>query len=369
MLYRDVFRDRHRLARLVRAPDTNRFIGLRTNVGRHLVHKGDVVVRKGGIVFIRAYRHFGGREPRQELVPYGLDSRNGVWVGQIEVVRRARLHELRLPLVDHERVTGRIDFRDDRDPVARTRRLHLEKLLLRPALVLPRHEALECGPRGRAKSKRRVEVLPPLVALAVQEGRVPEVVRRVEVHLVQLEKRRIYAEVACGTASGERHYPIDAERGDLTQKRGLKPVSPSVQHKSAYLPSRRVVPLACGERHGVRTLRQTDRGLLEESPGAPPNTEGGRRRDHVGVVSNLKTVPFFRWPPIVKIELRRWVEGQVYCWNGGCVIGDGSREQDGSEGHVGHRFLQVVSECFCEIEEGRVSLISIVDIDGYLHGR
>ena len=143
---------------------------------------------------------------------------------------------------------------------------------------------------------------------------------------------------------------------------------PSVQHESAYLPSRRVKPLACGEGHGLRTLRQADRGLLEESPGTPPNPDGGRRRDHVGVLSNLEAVSLFRRLPIVKIELRRGIESQVDCWNGGCVTRFGSRKQDRGEFHIRYCFLQIVSKCIREIEEGRGSTICRLAIHDDLYG-
>ena len=79
--------------------------------------------------------------------------------------------------------------------------------------VLPRDEARDGRVGGRLEAHGGVEVFPSLVARAVEEVGVPEVVGRVNVELVDLEERGVRAEVAwCGAKARTAKHGVTGTR-------------------------------------------------------------------------------------------------------------------------------------------------------------
>jgi hypothetical protein len=113
---------------------------------------------------------------------------------KIQVVGLARQRELRSPACDGQGVPRRVDLGDEAHAARRARALHVRPVRSAPALVEERDDARERRTRRGAQAEAGVERLRAIVR-AVQEGRVPQVVGRVQVQLVQLEERRVCAQI------------------------------------------------------------------------------------------------------------------------------------------------------------------------------
>jgi hypothetical protein len=113
---------------------------------------------------------------------------------KIQVVGLARQRELGPPACDGQGVPRRVDLGHEAHAAGRARALHVRPVCAAPALVEERDDARERRARCGAQTEAGVERLPAIVR-AVQEVRVPEVIRRVQVQLVQLEERRVRAQI------------------------------------------------------------------------------------------------------------------------------------------------------------------------------